>query len=120
MIRQPELLPLGNTKSEVLELAFPFAETGLQQYATFPTQLATIEGKIAQAGKEGHCAPGDEFNCNWEDHVRHIARRINSWLYATPQMVLSHCADATFDAQVPQSNPDYSGIESSGRATGIT
>jgi hypothetical protein len=56
VIGRPKLLPLGDTESEVLELAFPFAETSLQQDAAFPMQLATIEGQIAQAGKEGHCA----------------------------------------------------------------
>ena len=75
VIRRPKLLPLGDAKSEVLELAFPFAETGLQQDATFPMQLATITGKIAQAGKEGHCALGDACNWNWEDHACHIAPR---------------------------------------------
>jgi hypothetical protein len=55
VINRPKLLPLCNAESKVLELAFPFTETSLQQDATFPVQLTTIEGEIAQAGKEGHC-----------------------------------------------------------------
>jgi hypothetical protein len=56
VIGRRKLLPLGDPESEVLELAFPFAETSLQQDAAFPMQLATIEGEIAQAGEKGHCA----------------------------------------------------------------
>jgi len=56
VIGRRKLFPLGDAESEVLELAFPFAETSLQQDATFPMKLTTKEGKIAQAGKEGHCA----------------------------------------------------------------
>jgi hypothetical protein len=42
VIDRPKLLPLGDTKAEVLKLAFPFAETGLQQDATLSMQFATI------------------------------------------------------------------------------
>jgi hypothetical protein len=58
VLGRPKLLPLGDPESEVLELAFPFAESSLQQDAAFPMQLATILRKIAQAGKEGHRALG--------------------------------------------------------------
>lgn len=56
VVDRPKYLPLSDAETEVLELAFPFAETSLQQDATFSMQFATIEGEVAQAGKEGHGA----------------------------------------------------------------
>jgi hypothetical protein len=77
VVDRPKLLPLSDAETKVLELAFPFAETGLHQDATFSMQFATIEGEIAQAGKKRHRA---------EDATRRLyspapqpAR--NSWLY---------------------------------------
>lgn len=74
VVGRPKLLPLGDAESEVLELAFPFAETSLQQDATFPVQLAAIAGKIAQVRKERHlCALGVQQLGLGGDHVRAIA-----------------------------------------------
>ena len=59
-IGRPKLLPLRDAESEVLEFAFPFAETSLQQDATFPCSSPSHwERWLKKAGKEGHCAlPG--------------------------------------------------------------
>src|SRR5216684_2100123 len=80
VIDRPKLLPLGDAESKVLELAFPFAETSLQQDATFPVQLTTIEGEIAQAGKEGHCA-GDSTGTGRLCAPQPPSQPRNSWLH---------------------------------------
>ena len=81
VLGRPKLLPLGDAESEVLGLAFPLAETSLQQYATFPMQLATIVGKITQAGEEGHGALGVQLGLGRPCAPQRANLRINSWVY---------------------------------------
>ena len=77
VIDRPKYLPLSDAETEVLELAFPFAETSLQQDTTFSMQFATIEGEVAQAGKEGH---GAEMQLGNHARQRSRLERWNSWL----------------------------------------
>jgi hypothetical protein len=78
VIDRPKLLPFSDAVTEVLELALPFAETGLHQDATSSMQFATIEVEITQAGKKGHCFRG----CNWETMRASSPVNVrNSWVY---------------------------------------